>query len=331
MMKKVLFRADAHPSLGIGDLMSLIHLSDYFIADGWECEFLIKEYTAGKKLLEKYGLENVHVLDKNISIDNEIKIINSLIKDYAINLIFFEITERKLSDYQGLSKQAYKACVSFDGKILPDMDLVIDWDVDAHRFFNPEKYPQTLFLLGPEYVILPFNFSEERITGREYRIPPRKLLVSMGGADELNFTQKVINTLINHHVNIKIVVTIGSGYKYGAELENSLRESRLHFEIHENTTNMFDQYINCDMAIGAGGLTASELVATRTPAMLIAVYEHQIARCKFFDSQGYVKFTGYRAYDENDMLKKISDPHIPEQSIPFNTRSIVEACDAIIQ
>ena len=52
-MKRILFRADAKPSIGIGDLMSLINLSFYLNPREWECFFMIKAYSAGIKLAKR--------------------------------------------------------------------------------------------------------------------------------------------------------------------------------------------------------------------------------------------------------------------------------------
>ena len=158
-MTKVLFRADARPAIGIGDLMSLINLSKYFKESGWEVHFMIRGYDAGLKLAKKYNLHRLSILPPNISVTNEIEAINQYSEQNSIDLLFFEITERKLTEYQGISTGIKKACISFDGKILPDMDLVVDWDVEASIYFVPEKYLKTRFLLGPEYVVLPFDFN----------------------------------------------------------------------------------------------------------------------------------------------------------------------------
>ena len=62
---------------------------------------------------------------------------------------------------------------------------------------------------------------------------------------------------------------------------------------------MLDEYLSCNIGIGAGGLTSSEMVATRLSTILIATYKHQIARCKYFDKQGWAKYLGYRDF-KND-------------------------------
>lgn len=311
-MKKILFRADAKPSIGTGDLMSLIHLSRYFKKNSWEPHFMIRNYKAGVAIVRKHNLDNVFVINENISVNHEVDIINNYIEKHRIDAVFFEITENKLSEYKGLSEDVLKACAVFDGTIPDDMDLVVSWDVGSNKFFDKAKYPKTTFFLGPEYVILPIEFDTEKIKGRQYNANPEALLVAMGGADELNFTQKVVDALMRNGIDLKINVIIGSGYEYKETLKKSLENSSLQYEIKHNVIDMFREYMQCDIAIGGGGLTSSELVATRTPAILIALYEPQISRCEYFARHGLAQYLGYREVNNNlllDYLKKINLPN----------------------
>ncbi|MGA1823506.1 MAG: hypothetical protein ACMUIP_02500 [bacterium] len=329
-LKRVLFRADANPKIGIGDLMSLIHLSYYFKTDGWETFFMIRSYTAGLRLAEQYGIVNCEIIDNNITIPEEVCAINKFVHEKNISLIFFEVTENRVSDYVGISSDVYKACVSFDGFILPDMDVVVDWDVEATRFFQPEKYSKTKFLLGPEYVILPFNFDFDRIKKRKYTNTPERLLICMGGADEFNLTCRVVNVLKKQKIKLQTTIVIGAGYAFRNELEDSLKNAAFPCEIKENISDMFEEYMKCDIAIGTGGLTSSELVATRTPALLIAAYEHQVARCKYFHKKGWVYYLGYRGFKSNEMSDNLIMVSMSNCDQFFDTYAILKACNEFV-
>jgi len=328
--KKILFRADADVSIGIGDLMSLVHLSRYFEADGWEPFFMYRDTPAADRLAGKYIGGNRRVLEGSMSVPEEVAAINRCVEEHGIDMIFFEITGRRLSEYSGLTPDAAKACVSFDGDILPGMDLVVDWDVEARRYFDPDRHPGTRFLLGPQYVILPYDFDYDRIEKRRYRRPPERLLVSMGGADEFDLTRRVVEALAARKVEMKVTIVLGFGYIYGEELKKFLEYSGLDYEIKRDVADMFEEYMGCDVAVGAGGLTSSELVATRTPAVLIAAYEHQIARCRFFEERGWSRYLGYRNFDETRLLELLMNPPSPPRGVVFNTGKIVEAANEIV-
>jgi len=328
-VKHILFRADAAPHIGIGDLMSLIHLSRYF-DETWEVFFIVKNYKAGLDLLAKYKIDNTFVIEKNISVDKEIGFINKVIEEKYIDIVFFEITERKLTDYEGIRHDVKKACVSFDGYILRDIDLVIDWDVEAFKYFSPKKHSKTKFLLGYQFVILPKEFYSNKILQRKHSKDIKKILVAMGGADEFDFTKMVLMKLIEIELELEITIIVGSGYENIDGLKKLAEDTKKQCVIKQNIINMLDEYLLCDVAIGAGGLTSSELVASNTPSLLIATYEHQVARCKFFDEQGWAKYLGFRYFSNDELIAFIENKVFYKNRSVFNTNEIVVAVEELI-
>lgn len=318
-MKKILFRADAKPSIGIGDLMSLIHLSSYL--DDFECFFLTQETPAAKGIAAKYGLQNIYWLKENAPVDSDVMAINGLIVKKGIDIVCFEITERKLTEYTGITDKVAKICVNFDGCIPHDIKLLINWDAAADRYYDTISFPDTKFLLGPKYVILPKTFYSEEIQNRTYSSKRQKILIAMGGADEFDFTAKVADTLCDKGLQLTIIV--GAGYERKHELAELL-DKRVQYDIKVNVQDMLSEYMNCDFAIGAGGLTSSELVASKTPSALIATYEHQIARCEYFDNEGWSRYLGFRQFDRDELYRAIEefDPSFSKNI--FETHAIVE-------
>ena len=132
-------------------------------------------------------------------------------------------------------------------------------------------------------------------------------------------------------IKVQILIILGAGYPYKDALESSLSACKFKFIVKENVLNMFEEYMDCDLAIGAGGLTASELVATRTPCILIATYQHQVARCQYFDDRGWAIYLGYGKVNRQHLLAAIEHIQIPDQQPVFNTRAILEACNEIIR
>ena len=330
-MKKIVFRADAAPHIGIGDLMSLINISMYF-DETYETFFIIKDYKAGVDLIDKYNVDKYFIIETNISIEDEVEYINDFIDKQKIDIVFFEITERKLSDYIGINSAIKKVAVNFDGYILNDMDLVIDWSVEAYKIFDTNKYSKTEFLLGPKYVILPKDFYSSKVINRKVSNSNyKKILIAMGGADEFNFTGKVVEAILRSNIDVELNIIIGSGYEYKEELEKRLKDTTFKYNVKQNITNMLDEYLTCDIGIGAGGLTSSELVATNTSAILIATYEHQVDRCVYFDKMGWVKYLGYKKFDENDLIDAIQNPIILNNKKIFNSFAIVESINKIME
>lgn len=331
-MKKILFRADAAPHIGIGDLMSLIHLSKYFQADGWQTCFLIKDNPAALDLVKRYTVENIDVIPASLPVKAEVTRINEICEERNIDVIFFEISERKLSEYIGLVPKPKKVAACFDGYLPDGIHMVLNWAPDAYDVFDPADRPDINFLLGMEYVILPQQFFDDpRIENRKLCSHPKKLLIVMGGADEFDFTNRVISCLIKKGVpDLTVRVIIGSGYSNRSLLEANLKNAPFTSEILHNITDMLEHYLWCDYAIGAGGLTASELVATRTASSLIATYEHQIKRCEAFANKGLAYYEGSHTFVCSELMAHFLNPISPSAKFTFKTKSILSTVNTLI-
>lgn len=331
MKKKIIFRADAHKGIGSGDLVSLIHLSRYFESDQWATVFLVRNHSPAIRLLELFKIKDVVLIDKDANLEDEIVAINCCIKAEKADAILFEITERDTSEYKDLSHSVIKGCVSFNFNINPDMDLVINWDVGIEERFDRKKFPKIKFLFGPEYVILPFNFEFTKISERVIKKRPEDVIIVMGGADDLNFTQLVADALIKNSLKLNFKFVIGPSYKYKKELKKALLGSRLNFEIKQGVINMFQQYMSSDMAIAAGGLTLFELIAARLPSAVISTYEHQIPRCNYLHNLGLIDYLGHKYFEESRLVNSLFTPRFKSAGINFKPTAIKDAFDELLK
>ncbi|MFA5339119.1 MAG: hypothetical protein WC317_03090 [Candidatus Omnitrophota bacterium] len=330
-MKNIVFRADAKTCIGTGDLVSLIHLSRYFEKKGWRAHFIIRGYDLGLALAKKHALKNLSVIEPDSSIEEEVDFINSYIDKNGIDAVFFEITERTLVDYRGITPETIKACVCFDGIVPAGFDLVVDWDVSAEEAFAGKDTGRARLLLGPQYIILPVDFQLDRIRKRKYKEMVETVLVTLGGADEFDFTKKAIEALAELDAKVVLHIILGSGYRHRKTLERRLEDLPFKYTLKQNVAGMFPEYMNCDLAISAGGLTSYELVCARTPALLTAVYEHQVTRCEYFDKKRYARYMGFRTIDPVMVKEALRRSVAVDPGIFPRTDSIREAVDEIYE
>ena len=243
-----------------------------------------------------------------------------------------EAFEIKLTEYAKI-KTIPKVCINYynynNGDVLDNFDLVIDWDVFANRYYDVKKYKNTTFLLGAKYVLLSKEFYLE--FDRSYNKNIKKVLISMGGADEYNITLMLVKTIVKLKLDIELTIILGAGYKNKKIIETMLKHTHIKYNIKQNVTNMLNEYLNCDVAITSGGLGASELIASKTPAILISTYTHQIDRCKYFAKKGFVIYLGHRYFDANELKKAIQNPIFPNSNFFFENRSIVDNINKMLR
>jgi len=310
---RILFRADATPPIGSGDLASCVYLSEMLSKEGWDCRFLIRDYETAKEFLSRRNIDKFHVIPRDCGIEEEEREIASYVDENNISVTVFEITATKLKRYNLDRIKGRKCAVDFYNWIPSGLDMVINWDTDAIKIYDENDHQDTAFYLGPEYVLLHPDFlgcSQGESSRR--RFPPKKIVVTMGGADEFDMTSKVVEGLLETApVDFEIKVVLGAGYRAKDGLEEMCANTECDISIVENVTDMHSLYLECDYAFGAGGLTAYELVASRTPCSLIACYEHQVNRCAYFAEKGWACYLGFK--DELGTIEIKESPLCPDQ------------------
>lgn len=333
-MKRIIFRADAYKKVGSGDLISLIHLSEYFDRRAWEIIFMTRDYNETRGILRNHGVKNVIFIRRNATFQEEIAQINKVVRGSNIDAILLEITERKISDYKHVAGNVVKACIAFDKNISADLSLVVNWEPAAEMMYDRKGFPKTRFLLGPEFVILPKDFDFKLIDQRVVKPQTRKVLVTMGGADDLDFTRKLARVFLdndNKRLGIKFIFVVGANYKHKDRLEKELRYREGDFEVLQGVKNMFRQFINCDIAVASGGLTLYELIASRIPTLAIATYAHQIPRCRYFHRRGLIRYLGFRKFTKARLMKNLNFRVRQNRRIDFKPAAIKGVFDELLR
>lgn len=332
MKKKILFRADAQPAIGTGDIVTFINLSEYFENAGWEVFFVSKNYESAVKIYEKRNIKNVFYFDKSSSISDELLFIKQKIKDKLIDFIFLQINERQLADYESLNGAVKIGAVVFDGKMSSFIDLALDWSYPSLLFEKQyeKRFACSKFLLGFEYAPINIKYEICNFTKRKYSDKIKNILITMGGADENNYTLKVLDKImeLNNDADINIVLGAGFSVDNKNQIYEILRQIPNNYNIYENIDILLDLYLKADIAISAGGLSAFEIIATRTKSLLIPCYEHQLDRCKYFHEKKWAINLGLKNFKLLS-FDRIVEIDFSKLNFKPNLFRIVEECNAI--
>lgn len=307
-MPSILFRADAEKSIGVGDLMSVIYLSRNFQEHLWKCFFAVKDYPPALKITKQHKLDNLFLIPQDMSLRDEIGFIRKICRNNAVDCLLMEVTKNSLRSYKDLGRPSFiKACVNFDGVITEDFDIVVNWCVDSSDGLYRAYMDKAIkFILGFENTVLPDYLDWQKIQERSSKKEVKRILISMGGIDEFDLTGRIVQALMLRIRNYEIRVIIGPGYLKQKELYKYVQRGWGNFTIKETVCNLFDDYFWADVAFSAGGLTASELVAAKTPAILVACYEHQIKRCEYYSGHNWAYYMGYyRELKEEKIIESL--------------------------
>jgi spore coat polysaccharide biosynthesis predicted glycosyltransferase SpsG len=141
-----------------------------------------------------------------------------------------------------------------------------------------------VLLVGWEWVLLNSGVTNARLnflneTGSNSLSESRKfirILVSMGGSDPTDLTNKVLSMLGSIPGRFLINVVVGPGYSNCEQLQAILRNMRHECVMHRDVSSLHQLMLDTDFAVAAFGVTAYELVALGVPSILFGATQDHV-------------------------------------------------------
>jgi UDP-2,4-diacetamido-2,4,6-trideoxy-beta-L-altropyranose hydrolase len=165
-------------------------------------------------------------------------------------------------------------------ELLLDQNLRSD-SGDGYQTLLPKNCSR---LLGPGYALLRPQFSATRaLCKARNRIPPR-LMVFMGGGDQHNVTLGVLKLLQDSALQVQVETVIGQSHPAKAEVERLCNQHGWGY--HCQIADMAALMAQCDLAIGAGGVSSWERCAVGLPALLITLADNQAENAVMLERLG---------------------------------------------
>ncbi len=287
---KLVIRADADTVIGTGHVMRGLALAQAWQEKGGEVLFL----TAGghKALVERLVKEGCQVrqLQPRDGFDKTLAVIGQEQPDWVVldGYHFTSVHQREIK------KLGAKLLVMDDYAHLPCYcaDLVVNQN------FGAEKLPYqgeagSRFLLGPTYALLRREFREYGQKPREMPSVATKLLITLGGADPNNLTQKVIKALNRSDIPLQVKVVVGPQNPHRASLLTAGASLRQRLEFFEAVPDMAKVMAWADIAVTAGGSTLWELCFLGVPALVGIIADNQEFPVSNLTQGGYVLSVGH--------------------------------------
>lgn len=180
------------------------------------------------------------------------------------------------------------------------VDLLLNQNLSATRAVYAAKIEtSTCLLLGPRYGLL----------RREFRcVPPvrpplngrtKRVLVTFGGSDPLNFTAAVLGRFAKIRGDYVIRVLAGAANTNVRTLLSKAKQMPFPCEIVVDAENVAKHMEWADVAVSAAGSTVWELAAMRLPSLLGAISEDQRIIGPALRQIG-----GFRAWTIEELLKR---------------------------
>jgi len=150
-------------------------------------------------------------------------------------------------------------------------------------------------LIGPDYFIFRPEFIAAAKQSRSINQEARKILVTVGGSDDLNLSAKIARSLGEHSIpGLKIHLVFGAGYSEGLkqDVRTILEGVSGECSYLDQDTDMAAEMLWSDLAIIGDGLTKYEVAVTGTPSIMLSRPESEEELNILFQEAGTTMYLG---------------------------------------
>ena len=266
MARSLVIRADADARIGIGHTMRCLALAQAWIDADKGSVWLASTNVTGE-VRGRYEREGVRVLH----IDAEPRDICRVVRQTGASWVALDGYAFGLAEQGAIEASGARSLVIDDDGAAGEYvaDLVVDPNVFATPASYERRSARTRLLLGPRYALL-----RRELRGRPARRlePPRRVLVTFGGADPADFTLTALQAVIS--LSVEAIIVVGPANQRHEELKRASQGAR-NVRLVWDAPDMRALIDDCDVAIAAAGGTCLELAHAGVPQIVAVAAANQ--------------------------------------------------------
>ena len=269
-------RADASVAMGTGHVMRCFALAQAWQDVGGRAVFAMAQATPPvEERLQRESIEVTRLKAKAGSADDAQETIALARGERACWVVVDGYCFG--ADYQTALKHAGLKVLFIDDNGHAghySADLVLNQNAHANEARYSNRDASTRLLLGPRFAMLRREFTEWREWNREIPAVARRVLVTMGGSDPDNVTERVVQAILAEP-GVNATVVVGGSNPHLPKLRARIVGTQRDVQLLENVTNMPELMAKSDVAVSAAGTTSLEMCFMGLPALLIVLADNQ--------------------------------------------------------
>lgn len=274
MQNGVTFWTEGGTSIGMGHVMRCINIAHALEPEEMPMHFLVNNE---RPVIERLNEEAFFHIVYPMTGRHANRLTNGVV---VID------TKRDVSAQVRALREEGRKVVLIDNRSTLDADAIV-MPTPVYRGQDCGK-----LLYGTSYLIIGENFRQARSVRPLQHSAPLKVLVTMGGSDPFNLTEKVLKALWNVE-GIEVTTVIGPAFNMTGTIEEFIKRSSERFIFVFNAKNMAPLMRDAHIAFTAVGTTVYELAYMGVPSVLIGNYETDAADLASLESLGICRSLGY--------------------------------------
>lgn len=295
--KKIAFRVDSSNSIGSGHVHRCLALAHFFKKNAADVYFFGRNHKgnihsfireSGFQLIELTQPSREWVGEKTPHADwlgtdliSDVQETNDLMEKVgkfdALFMDHYAIDDRWLKPF--LNRNLITAAIDDLCDRSLNFDLLINQSIGVTEKNYTQLSPNSQKLLGPKYALLRNEFNDQR-SDIKTRNRIQNILISFGGIDATNETQKTVLALLPElEPEMKLQVVPGTMSKIDTQSPQIV--------LHKNTQKMASLMKSADLAFGAPGTMTWERCAMGLPAIVTILADNQLRNAQDGENAGF--------------------------------------------
>ena len=202
-----------------------------------------------------------------------------ILREYSPEIVVNDILDTSKEYIDSLKNEGYFV-VNFEdlGTGTESADVVFDalyeHDVGERNIFTGHKY----YILKDEFYFQPQKIITQTVNN---------VLITFGGTDPNNFTEKVIDSILSTSYDGRINVILGLGYE-GLESLIEKYESNQSVQIYRNVSDISEFMFQADIIFTSAGRTMYEVCSLGVPTICLCQNERELTHVFANESNGFL-------------------------------------------
>ena len=255
--KTILVRLDGYPKIGLGHIYRGILLAHSLIEH--KIIFVISE----KSKLGMEKLDSSHYKYRMIKSNDEVA---DIVREEKVDIVINDILDTDEEYIKSLRETGVRV-VNFEDR--GPGSFLADATVNA-LYEKPysDAYDRKNFYWGSKYYMVREEFLLNE--PKEFSEKVNEVLVTFGGTDPANLTQKAVKALLQADEKVHATIVLGLGYEKEDEIRKLISGREEDFEILRNVPSMSLIMNKADLAICSQGRTMLELATMGVPTIIMS-------------------------------------------------------------
>jgi len=273
-LNRILFRVDANPTVGLGHLQRCISLAKALDTLDVNSIFLTCNHSEAISRIKRFGLEVCELAISDLWDEQDSAFTVNLASERECDAIVVDSYLANSEYISNISNNNLVTCVIDDmASYYYPCQIVVNGNLNAKELFCLPSCGDTLFLLGPEYLMLRQEFWDKS----DFVVRPtvHNILVVLGGSDSHELMPGILSMLDDMQYDFIINAIVGPFANNEYNVKQVIDKSRHEINLFHAPDAIQELMLQADLAISAGGQTLYELLCLGCPTVAIEVALNQ--------------------------------------------------------